>query len=137
MKIESAEVNATISKSSNTYILTDKAGNVTKIIFQKTFNGKLLTYAKLTSVQYNNDKTINLPSSSFVYLWDMSKSNQTLLSQTIAVDNAYTIEAVYDAKKNQTTTLLKKKGVALQKQVFSGLHVSVLTLSNGVVGYEL
>ena len=137
LKIESAEVNATISKSSNTYILTDKAGNVTKIIFQKTFNGKLLTYAKLTSVQYNNDKTINLPSSSFVYLWDMSKSNQTLLSQTIAVDNAYTIEAVYDAKKNQTTTLLKKKGVALQKQVFSGLHVSVLTLSNGVVGYEL
>ena len=137
LKIESTETDATILKSSNTYTITDKSGNTTKLFFQETFSGKLLTYAKLTGVQYNTDKTINLPNSSFVYLWNILKNPQTLLSQTIAVDNTYAIEAVYDIKKDQTTTLLKKKGTTIQKQIFTGLHVSKLTLNKGVVGFEL
>lgn len=136
LKIES-EINTTISKNSNTYTITDKGGNTTKLFFQKTFLGKSLTLAKLTGVQYNNDNIINLPNSSFVYLWNILKSPQTLLSQTIIVDKTYVIEALYDIKKNQTIVYLKKKGATIQKQVFTGLHVSKLTLEKGVVGYEL
>jgi hypothetical protein len=77
----------------------------------------------------------NFPS--FVYLWDILKNPQTLLSQTIVVDNTYVIEAIYDVKKNETTVLLKKKGATIQKKVFTGLHISKLTLNKGVVGYEL
>jgi pimeloyl-ACP methyl ester carboxylesterase len=137
LKIESSEVGVKIIKDSNNYILTDLAGNTTKLFFQKTFLGKSLTYAKLTGVQYNKDSKINLPDSSFVYLWNILKNPQVLLSQTIAVNNTYLIEAVYDTKKNETTVLLKKKGDTIQKKVFTGLHISKLTLNKGVVGYEL
>jgi hypothetical protein len=137
LKIESNETGVKITKDSNNYIITDTAGNTTKLFFQKTFLGKLLTYAKLTGVQYNKDSKINLPDSSFVYLWDILKNPQTLLSQTIAVDNTYIIEAVYDTKKNETTVLLKKKGSTIIKKIFTGLHISKLTLNKGVVGYEL
>lgn len=136
LKIES-EADTTISKNSNTYTLTDKAGNTTKLFFQKTFLGKSLTLAKLTGIQYNNDTKITLPNTSFLYLWNILKNHPTLLSQTIAVDKTYIIEAVYDTKKNQTIVYLKKKGTTIQKKIFSGLHISKLTLEKGVVGYEL
>ena len=124
-----------VSKSSNVYALTDEAGNTTKLFFQKTFAGKLLTLAKLTSVQYNSDPIVNLPNSSFVYLWN--PLNSTVLSQTIVVNKTYVIEAVYDSKKNQTTVLLKEKGSTIQKKVFIGFHASKLILNKGAVGYEL
>jgi hypothetical protein len=60
-----------------------------------------------------------------------------LLSQTIAVNGTYAIEAVYDKKKNQTTILLKKKGVQFQKQIFTGLRIVKLTVDKGTVGYEI
>ncbi|HTW96058.1 MAG TPA: hypothetical protein VMD74_00155 [Candidatus Methylomirabilis sp.] len=124
-----------VSRSSNIYTITDEAGNTTKLFFQKTFAGKLLTLAKLTGVQYNTNPIINLPSSSFVYLWN--PLNSTVLNQTIVVNKIYAIEAVYDSKKNQTTVLLKEKGLAIQKKIFTGFHASKLILNKGVVGYEL
>ncbi|MDD4902726.1 MAG: hypothetical protein PHE24_06350, partial [Patescibacteria group bacterium] len=124
-----------VSKSSNIYTITDEAGNTTKLFFQKTFAGKSLTIAKLTGVQYNAGSIINLPNSSFVYLWN--PLNSTVLSQTIVVNKTYAIEAVYDSKKNQTTVLLKEKGSAIQKKIFTGFHASKLILNKGVVGYEL
>lgn len=137
LRVESNEADTTISKNSNTYTLTDKSGNITKLFFQKTFLGKSLTLAKLTGIQYNSDKKITLPYTSFIYLWNILKNPQTLISQTIVVDRTYVIEAVYDIKKNKTTVYLKKKGATIQKQIFTGLHVSKLTLNKGIVGYEL
>ena len=126
-----------VKNADNFYTITDLAGHTTKLFFQKTFLGKLLTYAKLTGIQYDTATKITLPSSSFVYLWNILANPQTLLSQTIVVNDTYGIEAVFDAKKNQTTVLLKKKGVQIQKQTFTGLRIVKLTLNKGVVGYEI
>jgi pimeloyl-ACP methyl ester carboxylesterase len=119
----------------NVYTITDDAGNATKLFFQKIFTRKLLTLAKLTGIQYNNDPIVDIPNSSFVYLWNPLAN--IVLSQTIIVNKTYVIEAVYNNKKNQTTVLLKEKGSAIQKQVFTGFHASKLIINKGVIGYEL
>jgi hypothetical protein len=138
LKIEGSDItgSTTVTKSVDTYTITDVAGHTTKLFFQKTFTGNRLTYAKLTKVQYDNGAIIILPSSYFVYLWQAS-APQTLLTQTIAVNDTYVITAVYDKAKNKTTVLLKKKGAVIQTQQFTGLHIVKLTVDNGLVGYVL
>jgi len=127
----------TVSKdTAGNYVITDKAGHTTKLIFNKTYLGKILTYAKLTGIQYDNNPAVKLPNSYFLYIWNLLVNPQTLISQTIYVDNTYTIEAAYDKKSNKTTVLLKQKGIAIKKQEFSGLKIVKLTTSKGVVGYE-
>ncbi|MFA6077299.1 MAG: right-handed parallel beta-helix repeat-containing protein [Candidatus Paceibacterota bacterium] len=139
LKIEGVDMNPTIitKDAGNTYTITDLAGHTTKLFFQKTFLGKLLTFAKLTGVQYDTATKVTLPSSSFLYLWNPLVNPPILLSQTIVVNNIYGIEAVYNKKKNQTTILLKNKGVQIQKQIFTGLRIVKLTTNKSVVGYEI
>jgi len=122
----------TVSKNGNNYTITDSSGNTTVLFFQKTFALKRLTYAKLTGVQYGNDSKISLPSSSFIYLW-----NPALISQTVAVKKDVLIEAIYNKKQDQTTVLVKKKGVQTQKQIFTGLRILKLVINKGVIGYEI
>jgi len=127
----------TVSKdSSGNYIITDQAGHTTKLIFSKTYAGKILTYAKLTGIQYDNNPTVKLPSSYFLYIWNFLVNPPVLISQTIYVDNTYSIEAAYDKKSNQTTVLLLQKGTTIKKQVFPGLEIIKLTTSKGVISYE-
>jgi cell wall-associated NlpC family hydrolase len=127
----------TVTKgANNTYVITDAAGNTTKLFFQKSYAGKLLTYAKLTGIQYNNSPVTTVAKSSFLYLWNPLVNPPVLLSQTIVVDDTFGIEAVYDKKKNQTTVFVKKKNVVLQKQVFTGLRTVTLTTTKGVMGYQ-
>jgi hypothetical protein len=124
-----------LKESSGNVTLTDQAGHITKLFFTKTYNGKQLTYAKLTGVQYDSQPEITLPSSSFLYIWD-NKIPTTLLSQTIAVDGTYLIQATYDKAKNRTTIIVLKKSLPIQTQVFAGLKVVKLTTNKGVVGYS-
>ncbi|MFA5831661.1 MAG: hypothetical protein WC878_07595 [Candidatus Paceibacterota bacterium] len=138
LKIEGIDMTpTTISKSGSIYTITDLAGHTAKLFFQKTYLGKLLTFAKFTGIQYDTATKITLPSSSFLYVWNPLITPPILLSQTIAVNQTYVIEAVYDKRKNQTTVLLKKKGVQIQKQVFTGLRIVKLITDKGVVGYEI
>jgi pimeloyl-ACP methyl ester carboxylesterase len=139
LKIEGVDINpTTITKETNNiYTITDLAGHTTKLFFQKTFLRKLLTFAKLTGVQYDTATKVTLPSSSFVYLWNPLVNPPVLLGQTIVVNNTYAIEAIYDKRKNQTTVLLKKKGVQIQKQIFTGLRIVKLTTNKSVIGYEI
>jgi hypothetical protein len=127
----------TVTKNGSNYTITDSSGNATTLYFQKTFTGKLLTFAKLTGIQYGTNPKISLPSSSFLYIWNPLAKPPVLLSQTIVVNQTYLIEAVYNKQKNQTTVLLKKKGVQIQKQVFVGLKIVKLTTDKGTVGYEI
>jgi pimeloyl-ACP methyl ester carboxylesterase len=138
LKIEGSDNLGTtaVVKNGDTYTITDTAGHTTKLFFQKTFTGNRLTYAKLTKVQYDNGTIVTLPSSYFVYLWQ-SAAPQTLLSQTIAVNDTYVVTAVYDKAKNKTTVTLKKKGVMVQTQQFTGLRIVKFTVDNSVVGYEI
>lgn len=126
----------TVAKdSSGNVTLTDQAGHTTKLFFQKTYTGKQLTYAKLTGVQYDAQPKVILPSSSFLYIWD-TKLPVTLLSQTIAVDNTYLIQAKYDKSKNKTTIVVLKKNLSIQSQTYTGLKIVKLTTIKGVVGYS-
>lgn len=127
----------TISKdASNMYIVTDQAGHATKLFFTKTYNGKQLTYAKLTGLQYDNTAKIILPTSSFLYVWD-TKAPIVPMSQTIAVNDAYVIQALYSKQTNKTTVLVLKRNLPIQTQIFTGLEIVKLTTSKGVVGYSL
>ena len=126
----------TVTKDgSGNVTLADQAGHSTKLFFTKTNSGKQLTYAKLTGVQYDAQPKVTLPSSSFLYIWD-TKTPVTLISQTIAVDNIYLIQASYDKSKNKTTVIVLKKNLPIQTQVYAGLKVVKLTTSKGVVGYS-
>jgi hypothetical protein len=138
LKVEGSDNVGTTTtiKSADTYTVSDVAGHTTKLFFQKTFTGNRLTYAKLTKVQYDNAPTITLPSSYFVYLWQVT-APQTLLSQTIAVNDTYVVTALYDKAKNKTTVLLKKKGAVVQTQQFTGLRIVKFTVDKVVVGYEI
>jgi hypothetical protein len=52
----------TVTKDvNNIYTITDFAGHTTKLFFQKTFLGKLLTFAKLTGMQYDTAVKVTLP----------------------------------------------------------------------------
>jgi hypothetical protein len=125
----------TVSKDSGGNVtLTDQAGHTTKLFFTKTYGGKQLTYAKLTGVQYDTQPKTVIPSSSFLYIWDY-KTPITLISQTIAVDGTYLIQAIYDRSKNKTIIILLKKNVPIATQIFTGLKVVKLTTNKGVVGY--
>ena len=127
-----------VSKTAtSTYTITDSAGNTTKLFFQKTYTGKMLSFAKLTGVQYNNTSATPVATSSLLYLWNPLVNPPGLLSQTIVVDNTVGIEAVYDKKKNKTTVLIKKKGLPVQTQTFTGLRTIKLTTNKGVIGYQL
>ena len=139
LKVEGVDISPTtlVKNTDNSYTITNLAGHTTKLFFQKTYFGKLLTYAKLTGIQYDSAIKVTLPSSSFLYLWNILANPQTLLSQTIVVNDTYGIEALFDAKKNVTTVLLKKKGVQIQSQTCSGLRIPKLTTGKGTVGYEI
>lgn len=126
----------TVAKdSSGNVTVTDQAGHTTKFFFTKTYAGKQLTYAKLTGVQYDTQPKVTLPSSSFLYIWD-TKTPVTLISQTIAIDNTFLIQATYDKSKNKTTIVVLKKNSPIQTQSFAGLKVVKLTTNKGVVGYS-
>lgn len=128
----------TVAKiASGAYVITDAASNTTKLLFQKNYSGKLLSYAKLIGVQYNNAPITPVATSSMLYIWNPTTNPPTLLSQTLVVNNTFGIEAVFDRKKNQTTVLIKKKGIPMQSQKFTGLTIIKLTTDNGVVGYAL
>lgn len=127
----------TITKdTSGNVTITDVAGHTAKLFFTKTFSGKILTYAKLTGIQYDNQTKITLPSSSFLYVWD-TKAPVVPLSQTIAVDGTYLLQASYDKKTNKTVVIVLKKNLPIQTQTFIGLRIVKLTTSKGVVGYSL
>jgi hypothetical protein len=59
----------------------------------------------------------------------------SLLSQTIAVNNTYLIQAVYDKAKNKTTIIVLKKNLPIQTSSLTGLKLVKLTTTNGVIGY--
>lgn len=105
--------------------------------FCDVFYLKLLTYAKLTDIKYGDQSTTTIPSSYFVYVWNVFTNPTMLVSQTIAVDNAYVIVASYDKNKNRTIVFTKKEGTVIKKQIFTGLHIIKLITNNGIIGYEL
>jgi hypothetical protein len=119
------------------YTITNSAGHTTKLIFTKTYSGKFLTFAQLTGIQYDSAPVIKLPNSYFIYLWQPLSNSPLLMSQTIYVNGTYSLEALYDAKANQTTVSVYQKGKTIQTEKLSGLETPKLTTNQGVVGYEL
>jgi pimeloyl-ACP methyl ester carboxylesterase len=125
----------TIIKNSTGYTITDQAGHTTTLFFAKTYSGKLLTFAKLTAIQYDLSPKTPLATSSFLYLWDTKVMPQTLRSQTIAVNDTFLITALYDKKTNKTRVIILKKKLPYQTLTFTGLKIVKLTTLKGVVGY--
>lgn len=123
---------ATVVTAGTTTTVTDQAGNVTKLAFQKTYSGKNLTYARLTSIKYGEEAPIALPSA-FTYLWD---STGTLVSQTVVVDNQFIVQALYSKSKNKTTIVVLKKNVPIQTSSVAGLVLIKLTTSRGNISYS-
>jgi pimeloyl-ACP methyl ester carboxylesterase len=129
--IDDSLLPTTVTKTATTTTVVDTSENKTTLYFQKTFTGNILTYARLTGINYGTS-TVSLPSS-FVYIWDSSK---TLISQTVVVDNNFGIEALYDKAKDRTTILVKKKGTAVQTVTLAGFRLVKLTTNKGSIGYS-
>jgi pimeloyl-ACP methyl ester carboxylesterase len=125
----------TVSKTATSTEITDEAGNVTKLVFQRTYSGKVLTYARLLSIQYGVSSPITLPTS-FLYVWNPFTNPTTLISQTITVDKTYLIQALYNKPKNKTTIIVLKKNTPTQREMLSGLVPIALTTSQGAMEYS-
>lgn len=138
LKVEGVDETSstTVTKTGNTYFITDAASNTTKLIFQKNYSGKVLSGAKLTGIQYGSGPVTPVATSSLAYLWHPVITPPLLHSQTLIIDDTVVVEALYNKQKDQTTVFVKKKGVSVQKQAFTGLRIIKLTTSKGVVGYE-
>ncbi len=121
----------TVQKTATTTVVTDAAGNKTTLSFQKTYSGKLLTYAKLASVQYGASAPVVLPTS-FAYFWD---AKQVLVSQTVVADKQFVIQALYDKAKNKTSIVVLQKNIPIKVQTVSGLAVIKLTTNKGQIVY--
>ncbi len=124
-----------VVKTPTTVTITDQAGNTTALNFSKTYSGKVLTYAHLTSIQYGAETPVSLPSS-FLFVWNVLKCPPPLLSQTVVVDPVYGIEALYSQRNNQTTIALLQKGQKIQITTVPQLAIIKLTTNKGVMGYS-
>ena len=121
----------TVTKNATTTSITDASGNTTKLFFQKQFSKNILTYARMTGINYGTS-TISLPSS-FLYAWDSSK---TPVSQTVIADKKFAIHALYNKKKDKTTIIVLEKNKQIQKVVLSGLRLIKLTTNRGTIEYS-
>jgi len=121
----------TVTKTATTTTITDQSGNTTTLYFSKTFTNNLLTYARLTGINYGTS-TMTF-TSSFLYVWDVSN---TLVSQTVVADNTFAIEALYNKTTNKTTIIVLKKNVPVQTTVVNGLAIIKLATNKGNISYS-
>jgi hypothetical protein len=128
---------AIVKDAAGNYVVTDDAGHTAKLFFKKIYTGTLLTFAQLTGIQYDKTPVFTLPKTSFLYVWDSKTTPPLLLSQTIAVNDTFVIQVVYDKKTNKTTVVVLKKGVPFQKLTYSGLRIVQVTSKKGIIGYQL
>jgi len=129
--IDDVSSTTTVNKTATTTTITDQSGNATTLYFNKTYTNNLLTYARLTGINYGT-ATIALPTS-FLYVWNTSK---TLVSQTVVADNIFAIEALYNKVTNKTTIIVLKKNTPIQTTTVTGLAVIKLTTSKGAISYS-
>ena len=121
----------TVTKTGTSTTIIDQAGNKTTLTFAKIYSGKVLTYARLSSIQYGS--TPILLSSSFLYVWD---AKLTLLSQTVAVNTQFIVQALYDKGKNMTNILVLKKSALIQSARVPGQVILKLGTNNGSINYS-
>lgn len=125
----------TVIKTATSTRITDQAGNTTTLVFQETFSGGFLTYAKLSSIQYGTTTLVALPSS-FLYVWNTKLSPPVLVSQTVVADKTFAVQALYDKSKNKTTVIVLKKSTPIQTTSVPGLAIIKLTTNKGAIHYS-
>ena len=81
----------TVSTSTTKVIITDQAGNVTTLTFQKTYSSKLLTLAKLVNIQYGSSTPVTLPTS-FTYIWKRGQAPFISFHFFFGLPSARTVE---------------------------------------------
>lgn len=129
--LDNVSSSTSVEKTTSFATISDEAGNVTTLFFKKSYTGNLLSYVRITGINYG---TSTLPLlSSFVYIWDSSKN---LVSQTVVVDKQFGIQALYDKKKGKTTIIVLKKNLPIKSQVLSGQRIVKLTTHSGGVSYS-
>ena len=125
----------TVTKIGDVVTVADQAGNTTTLNFCKTYSGKVLTFAHLTSIQYGSAAPISLPTS-FLFVWNVFQTPPPLVSQTVVVDPVYGIEALFNKSKNQTTVALLQRNQKIQTSTVSGLAIVKLTTNKGTIQYS-
>lgn len=123
--------------ASGDFLLADEAGNTTKLFFKRIYSGRILTFAQMTRIQYGSAPVVALPATTFLYVWDVKAKPPVLVSQRIAVNQTYAIEAVYNKRADRTSVLILKHGLGVKKEVFTGFKIVTVTTKKGIVGYAL
>jgi lysophospholipase L1-like esterase len=113
-----------------TYMITDEAGNFTKLIFTKKKDKNRLIQAKLDSILYSNGGLYNLPKTSLTYTWDIFKSY--VINQSIEVRPGFFAYANYIKPTNKTEIWASN----MAKTVFNGLKIIKLATDRGLLGYR-
>ncbi|MBP9759969.1 MAG: hypothetical protein KBD24_01215 [Candidatus Pacebacteria bacterium] len=127
----------TVLKTTTGYTIADEAGHATKLTFKKSWNGKVLTFAQLTGIQYDSASVVTLPKTQLLYVWTPPTGTSNLTNQTVHVNKTFTVNATYVKPLNRTIVTVAKDGKIGKPQTFSGLKLVTLTTANGVIGYEL
>lgn len=128
----------TLTQQGNIYTISDKSGNYTQLVFNKTVQRDKSLSGNLTSLQYGIQPPIIAPSNTLKFRWSLDNMTQELkfLYQEAEVTGSFKITAQYNQQKNQTeVTIVNNK--QRNRQTITGLAIIKLVTKDGVLGYEI
>jgi len=126
----------TVSEYDNVAILADEAGNTTTLEFEEKDRRKLLG-ATLVSIKYNGIEVLQDKNNWLRYHWEYNeKKGLKELTQAITVKDDFKVLAIYHAKHNITSVMIKENDEKT-KNYYPGLVLIWAKTHNGEIIYEL
>ncbi len=120
----------TKKKDDAVYTITDPAGNTLKLDVRERDKEKQDRF-RVYSLQYNNDSPIVLENNHFNVSYQGKKGKLNVKEQNFEVKGEIKIRIQYNAKKNQSTIILKIAQGEKVKEIIPGLLLLKLITGNG------
>lgn len=137
MRVEGVDMNpSSVTQSAGHYTVRDVAGHTTVLSFEDTWHTALLSYARLTSVQYNTAAPVPVPRTTLTAAWGRVYTPTVPLVQTVLARDLYGVVATYDPKRDRTQAVVKVKGAPFASHMFPGVELVVLHTKEGQIEYS-
>ncbi len=121
LQFTGTEPDIVVQDNDSTILLTDLAGNVTKLVLKET-NRRSRRKAEVASLWYNNALQ-DLGKTGARFYWEYTSQNQLkLLDQYAKANNGYNVDAYYQLRTNQTVFTGREQLGRINK-TFQGLKL--------------
>lgn len=120
----------TVTKNDAFYLITDSAGNTTKLDVRERDKDKQDRF-KIYSIQYNNDSPVILNNNYFNVSYNGRKDKLNVKEQNFELKGEVKIRIQYDSKKNKSTIIVKEPKEEKIKEVKNGLVILKVITNKG------